>query len=1057
MDLMIRRCTTWFFATVAILHGQTIAEEPSVRNAVAAIFADAHVRDSALDVHSRALAMIPDQRYEFLSRWVLPTEDHATLRLQVGFTSTYPAPTENADETQQGKRIGIGGEIVCPALDLIETAKQTGKLNAVSAAIETIEPRNRIEEKNVFAFRCLVALATDDVDEAVKAGEEVFKRIIPSDPYDDQHRVAEMLLIHAAGTDTRIRDVVVDYVARLFSEGRWPTVDNVWSRQLAKLAFKLIPVMPEDQNARAIVPVSKSPRYWTPVAHPMSWRRGFGLPVAEWVFGGSQAINVANHGDDVVYFNIPLLGDITVEADTTVSAWREAEMLVGAQWVAPSYSNNSYDVGTIRRILSHNEIDRINQRSAHWYRHRTHIVGSEATVSLDGLSVHRETFPNVRDPWIGIRSRMLNEGGGRGVKISGSPVVPEQLDLIAPGLDAWIDYYANDEPWSRLPWTLTNSEIHGRLRTEMAGSICEQALFYHRPMLEDGTIEYEFFYLRGKSCAYPAIDRLCFLLDEKSVGLHWLTDGRYEQTSAAPNNRSSLPGKSAIPLLDDKWNHMRVNLKGDVIQLILNGLPIAERKLEATNQRFFGLFHYADQQQLQVRNIRWRGNWPRELPLQDDDELAEAETDFLDTNRDHLTAFFRHNFAKQGMPPELFRIAVGQLGKDVMLTPQGLLTQAVTSRVSSVAFTETVGGDFDIFAHYTAFKGAAEGGGARLMTRMQSIKFDEVIGGRKHFIYRPDFQENVGFLWHGYSDGGPYRWEYDKGQNIEETAGTVRLSRRGDTIYILTAEDGSDYYRLHMKQKAGTEDLSAGGVQLQCEMPGARMIWTDLEIRAERIQDSQQVIARLNHSRDELVNSTVMDFAKSRHGEFYPNSIGTTWISGKGLRIQHSSEFKESSIPIEINLPLVGDFDADLALEIETLTTPSTSDSSLLAFQIAFPDPEHTRYQAVLYRDSNATTRLVVHQQCVPRGTGKDESFETHSVVLDSLTSLRIARRGENVTICGTSPACGGEFVLAQFHRPDFHLPGKLNLFIHAGAPDAEISVLLKKLVISSQPDKPLP
>lgn len=237
---------------------------------------------------------------------------------------------------------------------------------------------------------------------------------------------------------------MADYVRGVFGPARWPTYYDAWSRRLARLAFRITPAMLEDKTSRTLneVPqVVESPKFWTPVSFPLAARRGRGMPAAEWLFTPSQVINVANHGDDVVYFNIPLLGDLSVEADTTVSNWRETAMMVGARWVAPSYTLDSYDLGTPRRILMHVESGRPSTRlGSHWYRHRTIVQDRTAVVSLDGRTMHREKFSGVRDPWIGVRSPQLNEGGAKNVRISGSPVIPERIDLIGAGLDSWIDY-----------------------------------------------------------------------------------------------------------------------------------------------------------------------------------------------------------------------------------------------------------------------------------------------------------------------------------------------------------------------------------------------------------------------------------------------------------------------------------------------------------------------------------------------------------------------------------------------------------------------------------------
>lgn len=433
------------------------------------------------------------------------------------------------------------------------------------------------------------------------------------------------------------------------------------------------------------------------------------------------------------------------------------------------------------------------------------------------------------------------------------------------------------------------------------------------------------------------------------------------------------------------------------------------------------------------------------MPSVETDELAGSETDFLDKHSDHLRATFRHDFARQGLPPASFRLASGDWDKDVKLTPEGLLTQAVTSRVTSVSLGHTVGGDFDIFARSTSFQSASEGAGARLMTKLQNPSLQEVIGGRKHMIHGKDFEENVGYLWHGFYDNGHIQYEYDKGQNIEEFAGTVRLSRRGDTIWILTAEPGSNHYRLHMKQKVGTEDLSAGGIQLQCEMPGASVIWTELEIHAERIQNCQQVIETLNR-RDEHWRSTVLDFSKAPYDELLAKPADVKWIAGEGLRMQHTSDSGGWSTNMNTSQPLRGDFDVALDFEIEKLTTTGAGESSLLEFQIELADPERTRFHVVFLHEPTGVNRLAVHHQCFSARTGKEEGIESYAVILQTLTGLRIAQRGQTVTVIATSPDYGGEFVLAQFLRPLPVFPGKLNIFVHTGGPNATISVLLKKL-----------
>jgi hypothetical protein len=152
-------------------------------------------------------------------------------------------------------------------------------------------------------------------------------------------------------------------------------------------------------------------------------------------------------------------------------------------------------------------------------------------------------------------------------------------------------------------------------------------LHYHRPLLEDGEVEYDFFYEPGKEHGHPVMDRLVFLLDPEGVRIHWLTDGTHDRTGLSPDNAGTEPkdrrGPTPLPLKVKAWNNLKLALAGDTVILHLNGVVIYQRLLESTNQRTFGLFHYADETTLRVRNVTYRGQWPRRLP--DADELWTAE------------------------------------------------------------------------------------------------------------------------------------------------------------------------------------------------------------------------------------------------------------------------------------------------------------------------------------------------------------------------------------------------------------------------------------------------
>src|SRR5205085_104156 len=131
----------------------------------------------------------------------------------------------------------------------------------------------------------------------------------------------------------------------------------------------------------------------------------------------------------------------------------------------------------------------------------------------------------------------------RNVRLSGTPTVPTSIDLLASDdLGMWRPYlgavggnemrmYGNSNGNA---WTKRGEEMYAfgkkpdppeEGKPVPPRSFPESAIHYQRPLLEDGVVEYEFFYDPDKAQVHPMLDRLVFLLEPEGVKLHWLTDG----------------------------------------------------------------------------------------------------------------------------------------------------------------------------------------------------------------------------------------------------------------------------------------------------------------------------------------------------------------------------------------------------------------------------------------------------------------------------------------------------------------------------------------------------
>src|SRR5262249_10928433 len=132
------------------------------------------------------------------------------------------------------------------------------------------------------------------------------------------------------------------------------------------------------------------------------------------------------------------------------------------------------------------------------------------TALVNGRKVHEQLLPADPDPWLLVRAGGRQVAGFRNLKLTGSPAVPEELDLSGPAdLSGWLSQYYDEElpvvpdeqprpfrPSAYYPpgvWQKRGAEIFGQAFRDRAGSKQESLLQYHRPLLEDGEVEAEFY------------------------------------------------------------------------------------------------------------------------------------------------------------------------------------------------------------------------------------------------------------------------------------------------------------------------------------------------------------------------------------------------------------------------------------------------------------------------------------------------------------------------------------------------------------------------------------
>ncbi len=845
---------------------------------------------------------------------------------------------------------------------------------------------------------------------------------------------------------------------------------EAWRRQIEALAG-LARFNDRKSEAPASEDFTTAPRLgqWRPASNATARSRGSGYPRAHWQAGLHRVDIFAGHQTDFLYFQSPLRGNYEVECDTPAFAWRDTQVVSGGRWVAAIYDLKSQAWGDFRTERGRRPISPPLTKPQGVLHYRIVMRDGVRTTYVNGRRLHEERLPPGHDPWLAVRSPVNNTGFAENFRIQGAPQIPAELQLSpSDDLSGWAPYYQNERiggpsgVWLRRVETAQSSgdyggEFVGRRRAELNGSALESLLQYHRAMFEDGAIEYEFFYREGESHCHPALDRLCFLLDPAGVRIHWLTDGAFDRTALAPNNASDEPqnrrGPQRLPLLPGAWNRLGVSLRGDTVQLRLNGQLVYERDLEATNRRAFGLFHYADRTEARVRNVTWRGDWPRELPPVAEQELSGPGAEELDARSPPLTAVFEHDFARDGLPSRQFSMIRGTLASNFFERPDGLLVQKKGGAGydnASLAPLLRVGGDFDITARYDHFKPSPKTDSTASL--VLNVQFGNQAGNECRIYHFAKGLANGGSnllvqtaLIENAADGE--RRLYSRYEAYAPRGGALRLSRRGDTVYFLISENDSPNFRLLRTETVTRDDVQMDGVNLIAstnDPSQVEAIWKSLTVRAERlsglaVEDRSKIVAELDRQRNALPARFVHDFTRDaftdsrfHHWAFQPPAE----TSPRGLVVRAPAADKWVSAGAAPHIALRGDFDISLAFDALKIDAPKPKMNSAVYLQIELPIESQLHCNVILVVSEDGS-QVVRPQLASVNADGSRKYRSLHRATVKNVRRMRIARRGKQMYFLYSEDPSQPDHLLDRCEVPDAEVAdGLIRLMVHTGGAD---------------------
>ena len=361
-----------------------------------------------------------------------------------------------------------------------------------------------------------------------------------------------------------------------------------------------------------------------------------------WVADGKGGVeHVCGFGRDTLWFKYPLKGNFSVEWETTDGNWSEADMVFNDLRITPIGSGDYLYLKT----QSSSRWGRIYSKSLKkdWNHCKYELDEEWLRFYVNGTLVYQEKRTHDA-PWFAVQSEGTKSTKTRGIKISGSPEIPRELDLIpSEGLRGWTgQYFGNTLPTfefsrqhrekaagkprfyyskigreelEKVCWTVNKQ---GELVSGKAdkGFQKQGCIRYQRPLCDGDTLSYEFFYEQGKTEVHPTIGRVAYVLRPDGLKVHWMNAAN-TSWKIPQGFEASLPDAEPkpLPLKSGEWNQVELVRTGAKLAIKLNGETVFDGEPQSRlGDMVFGFFHYRDQANARLRNVVLTGAWPDQVP-----------------------------------------------------------------------------------------------------------------------------------------------------------------------------------------------------------------------------------------------------------------------------------------------------------------------------------------------------------------------------------------------------------------------------------------------------------
>ena len=509
-------------------------------------------------------------------------------------------------------------------------------------------------------------------------------------------------------------------------------------------------------------------------------------------------------------FQSPLEGKFEVHADITTQKSRAAFLTYGMHGSLPREAGNPVqNKNVFRSTGSSYEEEQIPDWGGLVHL-KMEIEDSTARTFINGTQIHEEVIEGRPDPWLMLHP---DAPGGqasiRNLRIIGEPKIPDSINLSETDMSAWHtskfgETFSSDKKNKQATWIKDGDELLGRivnasLEPDADGKL-ESLLTYQRPFLEDGEFEFESFYQKGKFECNPAVGSSAFLVQPDGIWLHDIAGDPWKEVASTDDSLDGkkIAGSKAVPLKDNEWNKFVIRMAGNQLTMIVNGEEVLEYEIkDPIKKRQFGFFRYADKFECRIRRMKYKGQWPTELPSVDSQELAYPSTGVLAVGDKQASETLTFDLTRP--QEELAKAGLKLLGPadQISVSEEGMLMKAENASEfkdwPGVSIAKKFGDDFDVTIDFKklSLSGIEKGWGLGFDLEAFMADSEETIIGIGVQGDKDGKQFAKSLLSYQQPNGKRAYEELKRMDNAN--SGRLRLSRRGRQIYCLFAPQDKEF------------------------------------------------------------------------------------------------------------------------------------------------------------------------------------------------------------------------------------------------------------------------